>query len=126
VAAVWLAGACAKQAPASPPVRITNDPAPQRPAPPTTTDFTIGPIRDTRSADGMALFVEGTVRNTGSRPSRDVTLWVSGVDANGRDVVRVKTVATPQLLPPGATATWLVRLPNDPAIRTYHVEALGR
>lgn len=121
-----LLGACAKQAPEPPPVRITSDAPQERPTLPTTSDFSIGPIRDTRSADGMALFVEGTVRNTGSRPSRDVTLWVSGVDAGGRAVVRVKTLATPQLLPPGSSATWLVRLPNDPAIRTYHVEALGR
>jgi hypothetical protein len=121
-----LLGACAKQAPEPPPVRITSETPEPRPAPSTTADFSIGPIRDTRSADGMALFVEGTVRNTGSRPSRDVTLWVSGVDAGGRAVVRVKTLATPQLLSPGSSATWLVRLPNDPAIRTYHVEALGR
>lgn len=108
-------------------MRITNEPAaPRPPVAVTSSDFAIGPIRDTRSADGMALFVEGTVRNTGSRPSRDVTLFVSGVDAGGRTVVRVQTLATPELLPPGGNATWRVRLPNDPGIRTYHVEAIGR
>lgn len=120
-------GACAKQAPERPPpVTITNEIVEERLPPSTTADFSIGPIRDTRSADGMALFVEGTVRNTGSRPSRDVTLWVSGVDATGNRVVRVKTLPTPQLIPPGSSSNWIVRLPNDPSIRSYHVEAIGR
>ncbi|MCW5889795.1 MAG: hypothetical protein KIT14_04515 [bacterium] len=120
-------GACAKQAPEPPPpVRFSDEMQEERLPPSTTADFSIGRIRDTRSADGMALFVEGTVRNTGSRPSRDVTVSVAGVGAGGNVIVRVKTQPTPQLIPPGSSASWLVRLPNDPGIRTFHVEAIGR
>ena len=33
---------------------------------------------------------------------------------------------TPQAIMPGSTGTFVVRLPNDPAVRTYHVVAIGR
>ena len=72
------------------------------------------------------MFVEGTVRNTGSRASRDVGVTVEGLDANGARVVAADALPTPQSIPPGTAATFVVRLPNDPAVRTYHVVAIGR
>lgn len=95
-------------------------------APTRTADFQIGPIKQTPSADGHELFVEGTVQNIGSRPSRDVKVWVEGLGADGKVVARAETLPTPQEIPPNAFATYVVRLPNDPAIRTFHVEAIGR
>src|SRR5207245_1140364 len=73
-----------------------------------------------------AVFVEGTVRNVGSRPSRDVQVTVEGLDASGARVVSADTLPTPQAIPPDTSATFVVRLPNDPAVRTYHVVAIGR
>ena len=95
-------------------------------APSTTADFQIGPIKETASADGAAVFVEGTVRNVGSRPSRDVQVTVEGLDASGARVVSADTLPSPQAIPPDTSATFVVRLPNDPAVRTYHVVAIGR
>ena len=126
MAAAALVVGCARQPPpkpASPPPQpLTEEPLP----PSTTADFAIGPINETRSAEGTTVFIEGTVRNTGSRPSRDVTVTVEGLDADGMRVVSADTLPTPQAIPPGTTASYVVRLPNDPAVRTYHVIAVGR
>jgi hypothetical protein len=97
------------------------------PLPPSgTPEFEVGPIHESPSRDGRELFVEGTVRNTGSRPSRDVKVWVEGLDANGAQVARAEALPTPQAIPPGTAGTFIVRLPNDPAIKNFHVEAIGR
>jgi hypothetical protein len=99
----------------------------EQPLPATgTAEFAIGPIKETRSADSREVFVEGTVRNTGSRPSHDVKVWVSALDATGQRLTRVEVVPTPQEIPPGGTASFLVRFANSPAMRTFHVEAIGR
>jgi hypothetical protein len=127
LAGAALALGCARQAPPPPP------PAPPPPplteeslAPSTTAEFQIGPIKETASTDGAAVFVEGTVRNVGSRPSRDVKVSVEGLDSGGTRVVSADTLPTPQAIAPGTSATFVVRLPNDPAVRTYHVVAIGR
>jgi hypothetical protein len=93
--------------------------------PTTTAEFVIGPIDQKASADARDLFVEGTVRNIGSRASRNVTVTVEGLDATGGVVARAETLPTPQAVAPGTVATYLVRLPNDPAIKTFRVEAIG-
>jgi len=89
-------------------------------------EFEIGPINETRSDDGRELFVEGTIRNTGSLESRYVTVHVDGLDAAGATVARAEVLPTPQTIPPGTAASYVARLPNNPAIRTFHVEAVGR
>lgn len=66
------------------------------------------------------------MRNTGTRPSRDVKVWVDVFDEGGTRLARAEALPTPQEIPPGTAATFVVRLPNDPNIRTFHVEALGR
>ena len=127
MAGAALVVGCAHQAPPPrsappPPPALTEEPL----APSTTADFAIGPINETRSADGTTVFVEGSVRNTGSRQSRDVAVTVEGLDADGARVVAADTLPTPQAIPPGTTASYVLRLPNDPAVRTYHVIAVGR
>src|SRR5262249_40954985 len=123
VVAAMLA-ACAR--PAAPPAPLAPVPPPlsEEPLPPSgTATFEIGPIKQTPSPDGRVLFVEGSVRNTGSRPSTDLKVWVSGLDADGTSVVRTEALPTPQAVPPGTEATFVVKLPNDPAIRTVDVQA---
>jgi len=66
------------------------------------------------------------VRNTGSRASHDVKVWVEGLDGGGSRVARGEALPTPQEVAPGTEARFIVRLPNDTAIRTFHVEAIGR
>ena len=56
----------------------------------------------------------------------DVQVTVEGLDASGARVVSADTLPTPQAIPPDTSATFVVRLPNDPAVRTYHVVAIGR
>ena len=66
------------------------------------------------------------MRNTGSRASHDVKVWVEGLDAAGSRIARDEALPTPQEVAPGTEARFIVRLPNDAAIRTFHVEAVGR
>jgi len=122
---VLLAG-CAKKAapppPPPPPPAFTEAPLPES----GTAEFRVGPIKESRSADGATIFIEGTVVNTGSRTSRSVHVQVAGLDATGGQVASADALPTPQEIEPGTVGTFLVRLPNDPKIRTYHVEAIGR
>jgi hypothetical protein len=89
-------------------------------------EFAIEGITSTRSDDGRELYVEGLVRNTGSRASRDVKVWVDGVDARGTRLARAEAFPSPQIIPPGSSGRFVVRFPNDEAIRSFKVEAIGR
>jgi hypothetical protein len=125
--AALLAAACTpRKAPPPPfnpaPPLIAEAPLPASGA----ADFEIGPIDDSPSEDGSALFVQGTVRNTGTRASRDVKVAVEGLDARGTRIARAEALPVPQEIPPGTVGTFVVRLPNDPAIKRFHVEAIGR
>lgn len=62
----------------------------------------------------------------GTRPSTTITVWVNALDASGMRLARVEARPTPQVVPPGTVARYVVALPNDPAVRGYHVEAIGR
>ncbi len=119
--------ACARRPPTPPPAAPAPPPLAEEPLAPTTSaEFQIPTPTQTVSADGKDLFVRGTVRNVGSRASREVRLWVDGLDANGNTVARAEALPTPQTIPPGGAATFVTRLPNDPAIRLFHVEAVGK
>jgi hypothetical protein len=129
VAATLALAACARRAPEPPPPTLQDAPpkiVEQRLQPTTTPELVVGPIRETPGAGGQQTFVTGTIRNRGSRPTRDVVVHVSGRDAAGATVVTVDALPVPQLIPPGGQAEYTVSLPNDPAIRTFHVEAIGR
>jgi hypothetical protein len=88
--------------------------------------FAVGPIREMHSADGHRVFVEGTVENVGTRPSRTLRVWVSALDASGLARERVDALPTPQDVAPGMAARFVVELADDPLVRSYHVEAIGR
>ena len=66
------------------------------------------------------------MRNTGTCASQDVKVWVDVFDADGARLARAEALPTPQEIPPGTAATFVVRLRNDPEIRTFHVEATPR
>jgi hypothetical protein len=72
------------------------------------------------------VFVESTVRNVGTRTSRDVKVWVTALDASGARIAQAEALPTPQAIAPGTSAAFVVRFPEDRAIRTFHVEAFGR
>lgn len=92
----------------------------------TTVDFYISETFDqTISSDNRTLYVEGMIRNRGSRASRDVKIWAEALDAEGNVLHRDEILPTPQAIPPGEGTRFLVRFPNDPAIKRFHVEAIG-
>jgi len=66
------------------------------------------------------------VLNTGTRVSRDVKVSVEALDEQGIRLAETEVYPTPQEIPPGGAARFVARLPNNPAIRTFHVEAIGR
>jgi hypothetical protein len=70
--------------------------------------------------------VESSVRNTGTRTSRDLRVWVDGLDDTGARLARTEVSPAQQEVPPGSAASFVARLPGNPAIRTFHVEAIGR
>src|SRR5438094_6902832 len=76
--------------------------------------------------DPAELYVESSVLNTGTRVSRDVKVSVEALDAQGIRLAETEVYPTPQDIPPGGAARFVARLRNDPAIRTFHVEAIGR
>ena len=118
-----LAAACHRRVPArEPDARLTEESLART----TSAEIVVGPINQSTSSDGKALFVDGTIRNVGTRPTRDLRVAVHGLDAAGAVLATADALPTPQVVEPGTTATYVVRLPNDPAIRTFHVEAIGR
>jgi hypothetical protein len=124
-----LAGAPACRARPAPPPPTTVAPPPlvEAPLEPSgAAALTVGPIRETRSADGQAVFIEGTVENVGTRPTRTITVWVNARDESGSVLERVQALPTPQDPPPGTVARFVVQLRDNPRVRTYHVEAIGR
>ena len=84
------------------------------------------PIDSKSSQDGQALYVEGSVRNVGTLTSSTVSVRVDGIDADGRSRARAEAFPAPQVIPPGGSGRFVVRLPNDAAIRSFHVEAVGK
>jgi hypothetical protein len=106
--------------PAQPPIAET-------PLPPSgAAHFEIGPLAQRRSDDGTTLYLESSVRNTGTRASRDVKVSVEALDDGGIRLAETDVWPDPQEIPPGGAAHFVARLPNNPAIRTFHVEAFGR
>ena len=53
-------------------------------------------------------------------------VWVEGLDDGGLRLARTEVLPAPQEIPPGGAATFVARLPGNAAIRTFHVEAIGR
>lgn len=53
-------------------------------------------------------------------------VWVTALDAGGGRVAEVEMLPDPQAIPPGGAARFTARFPNNPAIRTFHVEAFGQ
>ena len=89
-------------------------------------EFEIGPIKQSVGEHGTLLLIEGTVRNVGTRQSHDVKVWVEGLDDASSVVASEEALPDPQEIPPGTVGRYQVKLPNDPKITTFHVEAIGR
>jgi hypothetical protein len=129
VAAVALALAgCPRHEPKPPPTpEPAQPPIGEMQLPPSgTVHFEIGAITPHRADDGGDWLVESSVRNTGTRTSRDIKVWVEGRDEQGTRLARTEVLPSPQEIPPGGVATFIARLPANPSISTFHVEAVVR
>ncbi|MCS6925586.1 MAG: FxLYD domain-containing protein [Candidatus Binatia bacterium] len=80
-------------------------------------------ITNSESADRQILFVEGRLRNEGTAATQQLRVQVNALDGSGQVLTSTTALPVPQIIPPGGSATFLVRFPNDPAIRRFHVEA---
>ena len=127
VALLATATGCPKKSKPAPAPEPAAPNIAESPLPPSgTPQFEIGPLAERRSDDGAALYLESSVRNTGTRASRDVKVSVEALDDRGIRLAETEVWPDPQEIPPGGAARFVARLPNNPAIRTFHVEAFGR
>ena len=62
----------------------------------------------------------------GTRPTHTITVWVNALDESGMVLERVQALPTPQDPPTGTVARFVVQMSDNPRVRTYHVEAIGR
>ena len=126
---------CAPTAPPLPPPSLPPPPIPPPspplyeepvPSPPKPPGVFIFDLKDTVSEDKQELFVEGKVGNRGDRATKQISVAVEALDEKGRVVAQGEATPTPQALLPGGSATFVVKLPNYPTIRRFHVEAIAR
>ena len=126
-AGVLLLAGCPKEPPPPPPAPPPPPPLTESTLPPTgAPDFHID-FEIQHGDDPKQLIVAGSVRNTGSRATRELKVWVEAVDGAGTRVLPPREFyPEDQEVAPGGIARFRVFLPNDPAIRTVRVEAYGK
>ena len=114
--------------PLPPPVSLPSPPLYEEPvpSPPEPVKVFVFGLKDTVSEDQQELFVEGKIGNRGDRATKQISVTVEALDEKGQMVARGEATPTPQDLLPGGSATFVVKLPNDPTIRHFHVEAVAR
>jgi hypothetical protein len=137
---VWLlallfSSCSAPVRPIPPPPSIPVAPPPPPPVPPSRPlieetlpsaekpELVIVDLKESESEDQLTLFVEGTLRNHGVGQTKQVQVTVNALAEFGEVVASVEALPTPQVILPGGSATFVVRFPNDPMIRRFHVEA---
>ena len=132
-AVVLLLGSCTpppQPAPPPPPVSVVPPPPPpRRPFVEETLPSADKPYviivgtKQGESEDRQSVFVEGILHNQGTGPTKQIQVKVEALDEAGHVVTTATALPTPQVLQPEENATFVVRFPNDSAVRSYHVEA---
>ena len=132
-AVLLLLGSCTPQpqpAPPPPPVFVVPPPPPPRrpfveetlPSDDKPYVIIVG-TKQSESEDRQNVFVEGTLRNQGTGATKQIHVTVEALDEAGHVVTTATALPTPQVIQPEESATFVVRFPNDSAVRSYHVEA---
>ena len=103
--------------PAPRPLIEESLPAPEKP------DVVIVNTRQSESEAGQSVFVEGTLHNQGTGPTKSIEVQVKALDEAGQVVAIATALPTPQAIRPGGSTTFVVRFPNDPTVRSFHVVA---
>jgi hypothetical protein len=75
-------------------------------------DVTITNWDQSRSVENGAVTVSGTLQNVGKAVAENVTLTVSGQDADGKTVGTAAASVAATKLDPGATSTFTARIPS--------------
>lgn len=86
----------------------------------------VGPIEQHLSDDKTLVFVNGTIRNGGTRIAKDTTVRVTAHDREDRVVSQQDDIPSPAEIPSGGEARYVVQFPNDPTITGFRVEATAR
>ena len=89
-------------------------------------ELAIYDLEEMEAADAQTIRVTGKLRNGGERPTKEISLTVRALDGAGNVVASAPARAAVQVLRPGASASFSAELRSDPAIRTFHVEAVAR
>lgn len=69
------------------------------------------------------LLVEGELKNSGEGTTKQLKVAVNALDASGQLVTTAEALPVPQVIQPGGAASFLVRFPGNPDIRSFHVTA---
>ena len=84
-------------------------------------------LDDAKDPATQRVTVTGTLVNRGTRPTAQVSVKVTALDENGDEVISVAAVpSTDRIGAEGGTATFTADLGVNPAIRSYHVEAIAK
>jgi hypothetical protein len=91
--------------------------------PPAQPHVIIAETKQSESEDHQTIFFEGKLQNQGPGPTTQLKVTVEARDEAGRVVTSAEALPSPQAIHPGDSASFIVRFPNDRAIRIFHVKA---
>ena len=95
--------------------------------PPPTIRLEIIGLQDTQDDKTKQVTVVGTLINRGDKPTSEVMIKVTALDGHGDSVASIAGVPSTDRIPAnGGTARFTAQLQANPAIRSYHVEAVAR
>jgi hypothetical protein len=78
------------------------------------------------SADKSTVALSGVLRNGGGRATKSLRVTIHGLDASSNVVSTVEAQPSSTRVEPNGTVTFSAVTGNDPNVRQYHVEAIGR
>lgn len=84
-------------------------------------------LRDSVNQETRRVTVTGTLINRGTKTTSQVSVKLSALDEQGLPVITVAALPSTDRIPAnGGTARFTAEIDQNPAIRSYHVEAVAR
>jgi hypothetical protein len=78
------------------------------------------------SPDGSTVRLTGVLRNGGGRATTSLRVTIRALDASSNTVTTFEAQPSDTRVEPNGTVTFSAVTGNDPNVRQYHVEAIGR
>jgi hypothetical protein len=78
------------------------------------------------SADKSTVALSGVLRNGGGRATTQLQVTIHALDASSNVLSTFAAAPSSTHVPPSGTVTFSAVTGNDPNVRQYHVEAIGR